>query len=62
MTPMVATSIVARLGRLACAYFHSSAHASREAAANAEKSLKIGITNAADLIDTRSGCATALTL
>ena len=28
MTPMVATSIVPHLGRLACAYFHTSAHPS----------------------------------
>jgi len=30
MTPMVATSIVPRLGRLACAYFHTSAHLIRQ--------------------------------
>jgi hypothetical protein len=30
MTPTVATSIVPDLGRLACAYFHTSAHLIRQ--------------------------------
>jgi hypothetical protein len=52
MAPMIAIYAVP-VGRLLCAYFHTAAHPSREAAANAEKPLKIGITNATDLIDTR---------
>lgn len=31
MTPMVATSVVLHLGRLACAYFYTSAHLIRQA-------------------------------